>query len=413
MTLAVVWLASRAVLVWLLEGPQAWVTGDVSYYFLSVENLSRNGLAETLVEYPLPAVGALAVPYVMATLWDGDVTTYLNMFLALAVLTDLVFAVVLWAAARGRSLLAVTSWVLAVPLLGSTTFVRFDLLPGVLCGLTVLLLARRPSVASVLACVATGIKLWPALLLPVLLGVGSVRRRVLVSIAATGLVLGTGSLLLAGWARLLSPLSYQVERGLQVESVLATPAMLAWALVPNTWVVGYQSSKSFEVDGPSVSVLLAVSSGVTLLYLAALGLLWARLAWLARHQVDVELSTSVWIILAGVMGFVVIGKVFSPQYLLWVIPVASAALVVVDSRPLRSWTVLLLVAAGLTQVVFPANYGAITAGVGPSAWVVSALAVRNMLVVWLFAVAATHAWQGLLLHQPGSELDLQAPAPDG
>jgi hypothetical protein len=247
----------------------------------------------------------------------------------------------------------------------------------------------------------------------VLLGVGSVRRRVLVSIAATGLVLGTGSLLLAGWARLLSPLSYQVERGLQVESVLATPAMLAWALVPNTWVVGYQSSKSFEVDGPSVSVLLAVSSGVTLLYLSALGLLWARLVWLARHQVDVELSTSVWIILAGVMGFVVIGKVFSPQYLLWVIPVASAALVVVDSRPLRSWTVLLLVAAGLTQVVFPANYGAITAGVGPSAWVVSALAVRNMLVVWLFAVAATHAWQGLLLHQPGSELDLQAPAPDG
>ncbi|CAN5163461.1 glycosyltransferase family 87 protein [soil metagenome] len=391
---ALVWLVSRAWLVWLVQGPQSWVAGDVSYYFQSLQGVSALGLAETLREYPLPAVGVLAVPWVMA-IWSGDVTRYLEMFLTVAVLTDLVFTLVLWRAARRHSLRPVTTWVLAVPLLGSTTYVRFDLLPGVLCGLAVLLLARRPGAASVLASVAAGIKLWPVLLLPALLGVRAARRRVLVGAALTGSLLVVVSLLLAGWERLFSPLGYQVARGLQVESVLATPAMVAWALVPDTWVVAYASSKSFEVDGPAVPALIAASTLATVLYLAALVASWARLVWLARLRVDVDPATSVWLVLGAVMGFIVIGKVFSPQYLLWVIPVAATAMVVVDSRPLRSWTALLLVVAGLTHVVFPLNYEVISAGTGAVVATVAALALRNGLVVWLFVVAAAHAWSGL------------------
>lgn len=408
--LAFAWLVSRAWLIWLLTGPQEWVRGDVSYYVQSLDGAGVNGLSGTLVEYPLPALAVLAVPWVGAKLL-GDLGLYHVAFISITVLIDLAYTVLLWHAARGRSLLPPAAWVVGLPLLGSTALVRFDLLPGVLCGLTVLLMGRRPAVAAVLASVATAAKFWPVLILPALLGVARTRRRVLVAIAATGLTLAGGSLLVAGWDRLVSPLTYQVERGLQVESVLATPVMVAWALVPDTWTIGYAPSKSYEITGPAVDTLIAASTLVTLLYVVALLLAWARLAWLARVHVDVSLETSVWLVLGAVSGFIVIGKVFSPQYVIWLLPIAAAALVVADSRSLRVWTGLLLVAAGLTHVVFPWNYGVVAFGTGAVDPVVAALALRNLVFVWLFLIAAGHVWRGLRSPQRGSAADRQPSGP--
>ncbi len=407
-SLAVLWLATRAWLVWLLQGPQSWVAGDVAYFAESLGMLPAAGLEGTLVEYPVPAVGVVAVPWLAAQAL-GDVALYGDLLAGIAVLTDLVFALVLWVASRGRSLAPVTVWVLAVPLLGSTTFARFDLLPGVLFALALLLLARHPAVAAVLASLATGIKLWPALLLPALLGVAATRRRVAAAVAATGAVLAGGSLALGGWDRLLSPLAYQSDRGLQIESVLATPAMVAWWLDRDSWVVGYAASKSFEVDGPVVPLLVSTSTLLTVAYLAGLLVAWGRLTTLARAGVDLSPLTTVWLVLASVLGFVVTGKVFSPQYLLWVLPVAAAGLVVADSRPLRAWTAVLLVATGLTHLVFPVGYEALTVGTGPVGAVVATLAVRNVVVVGLLAVAAGQAWRGLEVGQRGSALARQAP----
>ena len=87
----------------------------------------------------------------------------------------------------------------------------------------------------------------------------------------------------------------------------------------------------------------------------------------------------------------VTGKVLSPQYLLWLLPAAAAGLAVADSRLLRRWTAGLLLAAGLTQVVFPAYYGEITLG-GDQVWLpVLALALRNGVMLVLLVVAAAAA----------------------
>jgi len=215
----------------------------------------------------------------------------------------------------------------------------------------------------------------------------------------------------AGWARLLSPLTYQAERGLQIESVAATPVMTAWWLVPGRWTVFYAPSKAFEITGPGVEMLLAASTLATLLYVVALGLAGWRL-WQVRDRAGA--ATVVWWTLAAVTGFVVTGKVLSPQYLLWLLPVAAAGLVVADGRVLRSWTVGLLVASALTQVVFPTTYGAITTGLGAPPWVpVVALVARNVLMIQLLAVAAVQLWRALERdRQRGSELDRQPPGPD-
>jgi hypothetical protein len=215
---------------------------------------------------------------------------------------------------------------------------------------------------------------------------------------------------LAGWGRLLSPLTYQSDRGLQIESVLATPAMLGWWRDPTRWSVGYAPSKSFEVTGPMVGLLLDTGTMLAALLVMGLGAAWWWL-WLLRDRVTG--ATALWVALAAVTGFVATGKVLSPQYLLWLLPVAAAGLAVADSRLLRRWTAGLLLAAGLTQVVFPAYYGEITLG-GDKAWLpVVALVLRNGVMLCLLVVAAAAAYRGLRQDaQRGIELERQPPGPE-
>src|SRR4051794_32035432 len=301
------WLPSRAVPVLLLLGPYSRVGGDVSYFDASLAAAGHTGLAGTLVEYPLPAVGVLALPWLLAA---ASGLPYAVPLITAAAVTDLTFAVLLLRASPGWW--PATTWVVGVPLLGVTTaFARFDLVPGVLAGAALLLVAGRPRVAGVLVALATAVKLWPAVLVPALLAVARPRRSLVVPGAVTGGVLLVVIVALAGWERVVSPLMFQAERGLQMESVGATPAMFAWWLVPGRWTVAYASSRAFEVTGPGVGVLLALTTLATLLYVAGLVLAGRRL-WRARDLVDGE--TLVWWSLVAVTGFVVTGKVLSPQY---------------------------------------------------------------------------------------------------
>jgi hypothetical protein len=391
--------------VLLLLGPQAWVGGDVSYFDASLALAGDTGLAGTLVEYPLPAVAVVAVPWLLAS---ATGVSYAVLLLLAAALTDLAFTVLV---ARSTPRLGPpVAWVAAVPLLGSTAYARFDLLPGVLTGAAVLLLASRPRVAGTLVATATAVKLWPVLLAPALVAAGRPRRAVLWAGGVTGGVLLAVSVATAGWGRLLSPLTYQAERGLQIESVAATPVMAGWLLAPGRWTVHYAASKAFEVTGPGVELLLAASTLATVLYVAGL-VLASRWLWRARDAVRAD--TVVWWGLATVTGFVVTGKVLSPQYVLWLLPTAVAGLVVADGRVMRLWVAGLLVVAALTQVVFPTTYGAVTTGLGAPPWVpVLALALRNAVMLALLVVAVLRLRWTLERDQRGIELDRQPPGPD-
>lgn len=392
--LAIGWLVSRLVLAWWLTHGQEWVTGDVGYFAGSLQGVREGtfGPGDVLGEYPFPAVVVVAVPWLLA---DAVGAPYGAVLLALAAATDLGFLVLLARAAhvRGTGWWSAGSWLLAVPAVGAISFARFDLLPGVLVAVAVLAIATSPRAAAVLLAIATAIKLWPVVLAPPLLAATG-RRAAVWCYLGTGLGIAAATAAVVGPARLFSPLTYQVERGLQIESVAATPVMAARWWRPESWTVTYAPSKSFEVTGPLVDALLAATTLATLLYglLVVAGSVALGFLWLRGRVVDAP--TLVWCGLVGVLGFVVTGKVLSPQYLLWVLPLACAALVVADSLVLRRWVTGLLVAAALTQLVFPWGYGLLTHGVGPRVAVpVLALAGRNLLLAVLFAVAVGEAWR--------------------
>jgi hypothetical protein len=387
--IALLWVLTRIVVLILMFGPESRVVGDVGYFAKSLGGLDVLGLAGTMREYPLPAVAVVAVPWTIAGAVHA-VWAYGFFFVAALLAVDAAFTALLHRHAAADRGSAVMAWLVAVPAMGGLCFVRFDLIPGVLVGVVILLSASRPRVAAFLLAVATSIKLWPVLLVPPLLARAARRGRSASVIAAVGVVTVVATVVAAGWARVWSPLVYQADRGLQIESVAATPVMLVHAVDSAAYRIFYSSYKAYEITGPGVPLLLTVSSALSLALVAFLVLLWSRIALLGR---DLSTDALVWASVASTLGFLCASKVLSPQYLLWVLPMAVAGLTVVTrTRPaLLRLTVGLIVAAALSHAIFPGLYSPIVLHRDGSLLAVTVLAVRNVLLVVLLGQACVRA----------------------
>src|SRR6266540_1308847 len=126
--------------------------------------------------------------------------------------------------------------------------------------------------------------------------------------------LGTVSLAAGGAGRLISPLRWQGARGLQIESVVATPLMIARSLHPHhVWKVRTSQYKSTELFGAGVHAMLTVLTIATVAGLAVLVWLWFRTA----STRDAPLVTLGWLILASATVITIVNKTLSPQYIIW------------------------------------------------------------------------------------------------
>lgn len=388
-TIAVVWAMAKLVSIW------GWVVqrdafGDTYYYFLTARDVAHSGggIAAAFHEYPTPAGLLLLLPWELgATDADG----YRGAVLLLTTLADAAFAVLL-----GRRLgpVGVLAWVGLTSALGELPLLRFDLLPAVVAGAAILLaLEGRRTTASVLVGLGTGLKLWPILLLPLVLG----RRlgRPALAFATTGAVLVAVSVATGGWGRLVSPLAYQRDRGLQVESVAATAPMHAWA-GDGAYQVRFSTFHAYELTGPTVGQWLAIAQAATVA--GALACL-ALLVWWWWHGARPE--AIVWLALVLVGTFIVTSRALSPQYMVW-LAAPVAVLVAIALRggpdappagPALLTFALVLVLCGLTTAIFPVYYDSLLARSAQTRRALLLLAWRNVgllvLVAWCAACALT------------------------
>lgn len=383
------WLLSRIILVLLAVtvGLGSW--GDVIYY---ADNLDRwfggHGLDGVLREYPLPVLGLLLPSWLLA---GANATAFLVTFPAAMVVCDLAFTAQIWRAVRRRVTPALRLWVYGLPMLGPLALTRFDLVPGVLAGAAVLLLVRRPAWSGIVLAVGASLKLWPVLLLPPLLVRRAGSGALLAAFTASGLLVALGCMAIAGRDRLLSPLTYQQDRGLQIESLPALPLMLAWLFDSDRWQVTIGRFLSAQVSGPGESALLAVSTVATACGLVLVGLLCLR-GW--RRGGQLPPVAVAWLCLTAVTVLVVTNKVFSPQYLLWLLPIVVAGLVLQSDDPaLRRVAWLLVVAGMITQFVYPVGYSLLVyrPHLG-SPFCVGLLVGRDALLLILLAVAVRRSW---------------------
>jgi len=331
------------------------------------------------LEYPPGALPVFLIP----ALGDADSETFrvrfeaLMAFLGEAMVVCVAFALVALGAGRTRLLGALGLVALAPLALGPVVLSRFDLWPAALTAAALAaLVAGRGRLGSAALGAAVAAKLYPAVLVP--LAVAYVWRRAgrREALVCSGLLAGVVALAFVPFLAVApegvwDSLSNQVSRPLQIES-LGSGLLLAAHHVFGTSITMSSSHGSQNLAGAAPNVLAVAQ---TILQLAALITVWILFA---RGSADRErlLQASA----AALVAFVALGKVLSPQFLIWLLPIVP---LVRDRRGLAA-SALLALALVLTQLWFPYRYWdlALRFDAFPS-WLVL---TRNLVLVGLLFV---------------------------
>lgn len=390
------WLITRVLMLLILAGLERFVVGDVFYYHRKINALFAAGLDRTLFEYPTPVVWILALPYGVAF---GSRVGYLIAFIVVMLALDAVFTYALWRSAGRRHDSAIDFWLIFVLLIGPLSYLRFDMLPAVLAGGALLAARRKPWVTGALTGLGAAVKLWPALLIGAFLSYRSDRRAAGLAFVVVGFGLAAISLIFGGWARLVSPLTWQSQRGLQIESIWATPLMLARAASPDHWIVDISQYQAYEIFGPGVDAWIMISNMATLLGLAMIILLTIHAF---RHDGSTPVAIG-FVVVATVAIMTITNKTLSPQYLLWLGGPMAALMVLrpkatAEEQPaINRMAGQLLVLALLTQLVYPLLYDGYLGRDGLTMIILATVvtAIRNLALVAFTVEACWLAWRTL------------------
>jgi uncharacterized membrane protein len=263
------------------------------------------------------------------------------------------------------------AFVAAFPLLlGTVVLTRFDLWPALLTAAALAaLLAGRDRLGAGLLGAATAAKLYPAVLLPLAVAWVWRRRGRRDGLIALGVFLAVVAaaylpFLVIAPDGVAHSLGRQLSRPLQIES-LGAGVLLAAHQAFGLGIEWGSRAGSQNLVGRLPDTIAIVQS---VLQAAALVYIWTRFARgpaeprrLVRHAA------------AAVVAFVALGKVLSPQFMIWLVPLV----VLVGGTEL----VLLALALATTQLWFPFRYWDLVKEFDPLAsWLVL---VRDLLLVAL------------------------------
>jgi hypothetical protein len=314
-------------------------------------------------------------------------------------LVSLLDAIAMLLLARVRPIAAVW-WLVFQLALGPIALGRVDAVTVALSVGAVATLQRSPRIAGMLVAAATWVKVWP-----IALGITAIASpkfarfaRWAVGSAIAVLVLGV---IIGDLASVLSFLGSQSNRGIQVESVAATPWLWnAWS--GGTATVAYNESLiTFEVHGTGTELLSLVLTGIQALLLAAVATLIvaarvragtvATERWFARFAVTT---------LAVVMLLIALNKVGSPQFVSWLAVPLVALAIAPGVRVARSSIALVVTVALLTHVLYPYAYFAFLALDTPSLVLAT---LRNLAEVAQLIVAVAAMFRELRREEFGEQ----------
>jgi hypothetical protein len=345
------------------------------------------------LEYPPAAVPMFVLP---ALGHEGDRAAYDRWFdrlMALCGCLGLVGAMlVLRALGAGGLRTASALGLIAISplLMGSVVLSRFDLWPAALAVLALAALLHERFALSALA-LGAGIaaKLWPAVLAPLMLTYVWRSRGPRAAAAWAGGVLAVDAAIFLPFA-VLSPAGLrasfhaQLARPLQLES-LGGALLIALHKIAGTSLHVVTSFGSQNVSGTGAHTAEIATTVVGIAALVSVWVMYARTPVYGERLVTYSAAA-----VAAVLAF---GKVFSPQFVVWLV------LLVPLTRGLRGLAAggLLTAVLVLTQLWFPRHYWPLALDLAsPEVWY---LLARDLAVV---ALATVLAWPRLE-HEPLGE----------
>jgi hypothetical protein len=370
LALAVGWIASRLVVIGLVaalpSARDALLASDLGVYWYAAT--SSRPVSEELPEYP----GLARLVLSSGALFDS-LASFAVAWLALMLILDAALTLHL---AR-QSIRSAWTWVVGAAALGPLVWLRFDLLVACVVIIAVTIRLRHPVAAGAALGVAVLLKAWPLVLVASLV-IGPRWRRWasgLVLVLAIGVLVDFAN---AGLRSLESPWGNQASRGTQVEAVMATPRLLAHAGDDPSEVIQFTSRAYHLVNG--VPTLVTIVGAVALAAIVGFVLLRTHAV---RHQV----RTHDYAVAAALLATsaVVVNSVYSPQYVLWFLPLVALA---AADRSLPAFLSVLTVGiALLTQIIYPWTYRSVVE-LEPGALLL--LAARNVMTIVLAVLLAWH-----------------------
>jgi uncharacterized membrane protein len=350
---------------------------DVHVYQGYAEKLLDGALPyrDVFVEYPPGAFAVFLPPNAFGA--DHYNAVFKALMAVCGAATIVLVALVLaeLGASRMRIGVAVALLALAPIALGPISLNTYDAWPALLTVLTLWLLLRRHDVlAFAVLGLAVSAKVYPLVLVPLagwLVWRRAGARRTLIALGVMVVVVAAVVAPFAAYAPhgVFESFRSQATRGLQVESFGASLLLVLDKLgLYDAEVVRTTGVAGRNLAGGTADV---VAAGLLVLEAAAVATVWALYARArdARELLPVAFA-------AAVAGFLAFTKVFSPQYLVWLLPLVVAA-----GSPVAVG--LAAVAVVLAQVWF-FHYGALFR----LEWPVWVLLARDLVVVALYGVLA-------------------------
>ena len=377
-----------------IETSQRFAGIDSRYFYEVATQIVRGQLPyrDFPLEYPPLAIPPLLVPRLILEVIGGQAIRYgwllviENIVLVIATAACLVpLARRGWSAvSTSRTVISYGLLVLATPVL----FWRFDAFPTLLMTLGLVGFAygsRLPSGIAIGAGIAA--KIFPFVVVPFLAFADILRRQwrraallmigAAVAVALVGVVTWVG----AG-RRELYFVTYHADRGVQLESLMASFAMIGQLLGGSPGHV-FNDFGAFQIDSPLLAAVpwLELLIAVSLISALAVSTFVRFRRDIAVHG-DVQPQTLTTQMLAALLVVLLAYRVLSPQFLVWILPLAAL-------RPRAEfWAIFLLCL--LTFAVYPLTYNGLVA-LDQRAMLL--LIVRNAwmlgILIWLLGWSTT------------------------
>lgn len=308
-------------------------------------------------------------------------------FMLLAFAADAAIMVALLMAARrtGRTTGAWV-WAVAAIAVGPVFLTRFDVIPTLFAVLGLLILAR-PATSGALLGIGAAVKVWPVLIL------AAVPRRDLPK-ALLGFLVAVVVTTTAVWAWAgddsLAFLDGQAERGLQMESVAALPFLVGHLFGSDPGITYRYGSMEVGRSGTGTAAVIVSVVGLIALLTLAVARLTGRLERIPGPDVA----------FAAVCVSIVASRVFSPQYMIWLLGIGAVCLV--WRRTAMGWpVVLMLAAAAAAQILYPYGYSALISG-GVAATLLQVARIVMVVVATILAFWAVLRGRGYPVATSGS-----------
>ena len=408
------WAWTRGVLLMFVYSVVPYIShgdiiGDVKLYnrWSQIFAQGRFPRNDPTWQYPPGAGIVIAVPRLIRSITG---MSYYSAFYTLALVSDLiVFLLVIyrcWRTAEETGheradYLGAYMYVAAIFMLGPIVFGRYDIAVTMIASVGLAVALRTAVWTWRVRGVAIGlgaiVKVWPVALI---FGLprGPNGRRAVVWAVIGGAV--PTLILVILFPGALSFLTQQHDRGLEVESVLATPFLLARHLGYHGVIKNRYGS--FEIIGPGIGSISRFCELLTLLGFCWL-LWWRRRARLTpqRWSEGVYYDAA----LVAVLISIITSRVLSPQYLVWICGLVALCLAL---TPLpRGGTVLagpcwlLMATISITQLEFPLLFSRLLKGNTTAAII---LTCRNSMLVIATVWAGYLLWRAYALPKQKVEL---------